>query len=398
MRQPDPIYLHSPGVISAAGIGLNETAATLFSPTLKPLPVYDHLIEGKHLPYGLVSEISPNPTMKEPFLVRTHQLIARCIQTMQGIDELKNKYDPRRIAVVLGSSTSGMREIEEYCRYQTKKGVFPDGACVDALNLGEPARFCADLIGAEGPVYTVSNACAASAVSFAAAARLIHADMADAVVTGGIDGFALFTTLGFLSLGAVSEKQCQPFGADRNGINLGEGGALFVLSKEESPVQFAGSGETCDAYHASAPEPTGMQASAAMQKALSQAGLTPSDIDFVSAHGTATPLNDSMEAAAIYRVFGNTVPTASLKPLTGHTLGGAGALQAAYAWILLTMNPGGKLPVNHIECKLDPALAAADIVTAPRQLGRPLRAVMGNAFAFGGSNCALVFKRTSYCD
>lgn len=200
-----------------------------------------------------------------------------------------------------------------------------------------------------------------------------------------------FTTSGFYALGALSLVQCRPFAADRSGINLGEGGALVLLTKEESPVRLAGFAHTCDAYHPSAPDPEGIEASKAMQMALAAAGLAPTAVDFVSAHGTATPLNDAMEAKAVNRVFGAQTPVASLKGLTGHTLAGAGALQAAFAWILLTMNPEGRLPVNTLSPVKDPALAAIDLVTEPRVLGRKIKAVAGNAFAFGGANASLVF-------
>ena len=224
------------------------------------------------------------------------------------------------------------------------------------------------------------------------AAEMIRAGIVDAVVTGGIDGFSKFTSHGFSSLGAMSNTQCSPFADNRHGINLGEGGALLVLSKEPSPVELVGWASTCDAHHPSAPEPEGVQASGAMQKALDRAQLKPQEIDFVSAHGTATALNDAMESKAIHRVFGTNAPVASLKGLTGHTLAGAGALQAAFAWILLTMNPEGILPVNGMTGAKDPALSEIDLITQPRRLGRALGAVMGNAFAFGGSNAVLIFK------
>ena len=130
-----------------------------------------------------------------------------------------------------------------------------------------------------------------------------------------------------------------------------------------------------------------------MEKALREANLAPKDIDFVSAHGTATPLNDAMEAKAVHRILGENARIASLKPYTGHTLAGAGALQAAFAWLLLTDNPEGRLFVNQTSGTKDPTLAPVHLVETPEKLGRPLKAVMGNAFAFGGSNAVLLFKR-----
>ena len=189
-----------------------------------------------------------------------------------------------------------MHEIEIGMKRLKEEGQLPDNFSVDALNLGKPAEYIAHRIGAAGPVYTVSNACASGAMAIASGAALIRAGLADVVVAGGIDGFSRFTTLGFYGLGALSLNPCRPFAQDRSGINLGEGGALVILSREESPMELAGYGVTSDAHHASAPHPEGLQASCAMEKALREARLMQEDIDFVSAHGTATPLNDAMDS------------------------------------------------------------------------------------------------------
>ncbi len=392
---PDRIFLNVVNCIGAAGTNLVKTRRTLFSPDFSPLPSYDGFIDGKKIAYGLVTELTDDPLRPDYRQTRTEKLTEQCLAELPGVFDLVKKYGAHRVAVVLGASTSGMHEIEAGMKTLKNEGKLPADFSVDVLNLGRPAEYVARRIGAAGPVYTVSNACASGAMALASGAELLRAGLADAVVAGGIDGFSRFTTLGFAGLGALSSAPCKPFCESRNGINLGEGGALAILTREESPVELAGWGVTSDAYHASAPHPDGLQASCAMGKALAAAGLAPEAIDFVSAHGTSTVLNDAMEAKAVNRVLGPCARMASLKPYTGHTLAGAGALQAAFAWMLLTENPEGRLFVNRTGGVKDPALSPIDLVEKPVSLGRPLNAVMGNAFAFGGSNAVLVFKRNA---
>ncbi len=389
----DRIFINEVNCITSAGINLQKTRETLFSPTFSPLPAYPGFIDGEAIAYGLAEELSDDASHPDYAVTRTEKLTERCLSDLPGVFELVHRYGAHRVAVVLGASTSGMHEIEIGMKQLKEEGHLPDTFSVDALNLGKPADYIARRIGAAGPVYTVSNACASGAMAIASGAALIRAGLADAVVAGGIDGFSRFTTLGFHGLGALSPAPCRPFAQNRSGINLGEGGALAVLSREESPMELAGYGATSDAYHASAPHPEGLQASCAMEKALREARLSPDAIDFVSAHGTATPLNDAMEAKAVNRVLGENARVASLKPYTGHTLAGAGALQAAFAWMLLTGNPEGRLFVNQTGGPKDPALSPIHLVETPEKLGRPVNAVMGNAFAFGGSNAVLIFKR-----
>lgn len=391
---PERIFLHVPNCISAAGRCLAETRETVLVRPFAPLPTCSDLIPGKNIAYGMVSSVADFPANPDFQFTRTKHLIDECVRGMTGLKNLLGLYRPERISVVLGASTSGMHEIESAQKIRRETGNFPDSFSIDALNLNEPTRYLAACLGAKGVVYTVSNACASGAMSLAIGAMLLRSNLADAVVCGGIDGYSRFTTLGFYHLGVVSEEPATPFGSDRHGINLGEGGALVVLSRQSSPVELAGIGLSCDAYHPSAPDPQGAGAAAAMAQALASAGIEPQAVDFISAHGTGTELNDAMEARAIAAVFGSNVPTASLKPFTGHTLAGAGALQAAFAWMLLQDNPQGLLPASFVGTGPDPDLASIDLVTERRTTGAPLSYVLGNAFAFGGANVSLLFHRT----
>ena len=198
--------------------------------------------------------------------------------------------------------------------------------------------------------------------------------------------------------------------SDRHGINLGEGGALVVLTRDRTASALAavtGVGETCDAHHISAPDPTGAGAANAMKLALESGGFSPNEIDLVSAHGTGTQQNDAAEALAIAEVIGANVPVASYKRLTGHTLAGAGALQAAIAAAHFIDNPDGRLAANASDKPADPALGirVIDDVSDDSQnsaqdniLHRPVRHVATNAFAFGGSNACIIYSNPQAFD
>jgi 3-oxoacyl-[acyl-carrier-protein] synthase-1 len=195
---------------------------------------------------------------------------------------------------------------------------------------------------------------------------------------------------GFSALESVSAARCNPLSANRNGINIGEGAALFLMSREAGPVRLAGWGESSDAYHMSAPDPHGKGAQLAMRQALARAGIGAHAIDYVNLHGTATPANDVMEAHAVAAVLGREVPVSSTKPLTGHTLGAAGAIEAALMWLTLAGNPRGQLPPHWWDGVADAALPALHVATPGSTLGRAPRHVMSLSFAFGGSNGVLV--------
>ncbi len=170
--------------------------------------------------------------------------------------------------------------------------------------------------------------------------------------------------------------------------------AITVVTVELGQDGVAGHGESSDAHHISAPLPDGSGARASMQQALAMAGLGADDIDYINLHGTATEQNDAMESRAVAALFGDRVAVSSTKRLTGHTLGAAGAIEAALAWIALTDNPDGVLPPHWMVGPVDPGLPPLRIVTPGDRLGRPLRHVLSNSFAFGGSNATLILAAT----
>jgi 3-oxoacyl-[acyl-carrier-protein] synthase-1 len=218
---------------------------------------------------------------------------------------------------------------------------------------------------------------------------LLQAGLCDVVVAGGIDSLCDLTLNGFAALESLSSDVCNPFSVHRRGINLGEGGALFVLSRLPSPVRLAGWGETADAYHISAPDPEGTGAEAAMRRALARAGCNPGAISYLNLHGTATKLNDLMEARAVSRVFGDDIPCSSTKPMTGHMLGAAGACEAAFTMMALQT---GKLPAHIWDGEADSEMPSVRLVARTGEANSSMRRAMSCSYAFGGNNIALVLE------
>jgi 3-oxoacyl-[acyl-carrier-protein] synthase-1 len=210
------------------------------------------------------------------------------------------------------------------------------------------------------------------------------------VIAGGADSLCAFTINGVNALESVAAGRCTPFSSPRCGINIGEGAALFLMSREPGPVRLAGWGETSDAHHMSAPDPQGGGAIAAIATALSRAGVHARDIDYVNLHGTATPLNDAMESHAVAAILGTAVACSSSKPLTGHALGAAGAIEAGLCWLALARNPARMLPPHWWDGAADPELPPLDLVAPGRRAHAPLRYALSQSFAFGGSNAALL--------
>ena len=306
-----------------------------------------------------------------------------------AIRDYTAQFDRKRLAIILGTSTSGIADNEKVL-----KQYFVNQTDVEVQHykqeMGSLAKALQMYLGWKGPAYTISTACSSSAKAMAAGQRLINADLADAVLVGGVDTLCQLTLNGFNSLESLSNGLCQPCGAQRDGINIGEAAGLFLLSKETAPVMLMAAGESMDAWHISAPHPEGKGAAEAMQKALDMAGVTASDIGYLNMHGTATPQNDVMEIKAVHTVFQSyDVPISSTKNKTGHCLGAAGAIETVICQQILADQSW--LPLHH-SGNIDPKLDEQNYVLNA-QLQQPIDYVMSNSFAFGGSNISLIFGR-----
>lgn len=329
------------------------------------------------------------PTALAPWSTRTARIAQLLITQLDApLAKLRARVKPERIAVILGTSTVGADVTEAAFRHYIEQGALP--ANYDLWRhhtYGALLHVVTNLIGARGPAWIVSTACTSSAKPLATAQRLIGAGLADAAVVGGIDTLCSMTLRGFFSLDSLAPAACRPFNAKRDGINIGEGGALLVLERDgDAQALLEAVGESSDAYHISAPHPQGVGARLAMQRALEQARLEPSAIDYVNAHGTGTRLNDSAEAQAISSLLGNDVPVVSTKGYTGHMLGGAGASEAV---ITLFSLMEGFIPASLGAAPIDEAITLNIPTTVVH--GRYRRA-LSNSFAFGGNNVSVLLR------
>jgi 3-oxoacyl-[acyl-carrier-protein] synthase-1 len=388
------VYLNAMGVSCALGSGAAEVRAALFDPA-RPGGVgpSDRWTPGRPQWLGaLRHEPAPlGPGVPARLRSRNNALLAHTLAQLRGpLDAAVARFGPGRVAVVLGTSTAGVAEGEAAARQRAAGAGWPPDYDYAQQEMGSAAAFVARELGVHGPAHGISTACSSAAKALASGARLLRAGLADAVVTGGADTLCALALAGFAALESVAAERSNPMSANRRGINLGEGCALFLMTREPGPVRLAGWGETSDAHHMSAPDPEGRGAADAMRLGLQRAGLAPAAIDYLNLHGTATRQNDAMESRAVAQVLGLDVPVSATKPVTGHALAAAAALEAAIAWLTLVDNPRGELPPHWWDGARDPALAPLAMAVPGASIGRPVRHVLSNSFAFGGSIVALV--------
>lgn len=299
------------------------------------------------------------------------------------------RHGAARVGVFLGTSTSGILQTEiAYRRRDPVTGALPpEFRYATTHNTGSVASFVRAALGLAGPAFVVSTACSSSAKVFANAARFLELGLIDAAVVGGVDSLCLTTLYGFNSLELLSPDICRPWDAERRGLSIGEGAAFALLERDAASPRgwLLGVGESSDGHHMSSPHPQGLGAAEAMHAALAQAGLAPQQVDYLNLHGTATPNNDAAEDLAVRSVFGAELACSSTKGATGHTLGAAGAVEAAFCLLALEHGvvPGG-LNRRHP----DPALGCRYLDAS---VEAPLRVVASNSFGFGGSNACVVF-------
>ncbi|RJF97216.1 beta-ketoacyl-ACP synthase [Noviherbaspirillum saxi] len=390
------IYLNHLGILCAAGNSPAEVKRRVLQQPESGIAMTERYSPGRMLPLGCVDDVLPSidhlPLAEQS---RNNRLaLAALAQIRSDIDVAIDRYGANRIGIVIGTSTSGIAESEAALREYHACKALPSSFHYSQQELASPASMLAAVLGISGPTYVHSTACASSAKAMASAARLLNMGICDAVLCGGIDSLCAFTVAGFAALESVSSTRCNPLSANRDGINIGEGAALFLMTREPGPVSLRGWGESSDAHHMSAPEPSGQGASLAIEKALARAGIAPSEIDYINLHGTATVQNDAMESHAVSRLFGDAVAVSSTKPFTGHALGAAGAIEAALCWLTMQDdNPGGSLPPHLWDGARDPAIPRLNLAISGASLGRPVRWCLSNSFAFGGANAALVFGR-----
>ncbi len=321
---------------------------------------------------------------------------AREAIAQSGLDLARE--DPTRIGVILGGGTSGLLDSEAYydLHLHGKKGR-PSHVLnhlPDAITDRVAQRF-----RVEGLKSTITTACSSSANAMGFAHDAIAAGLADVVITGGSDVLARLTYGGFNSLRSVDPEPCRPFDRERRGLSIGEAAGILVFEEWErakrrgAPIlaEFLGYGVTSDAYHMTAPDPTGAAGGRTVRAALAAARVNADDVDYVNAHGTATPQNDSAETAALKMGLGDRarhVPVSSIKSMIGHCLCASGAIEAVAT--VLTVRDGKIPPTIHYD-NPDPSCDLDYVPNAARDGN--VEVALSDSFAFGGNSSVVVFAR-----
>lgn len=386
-----PVYIAAATAANALGADWECVADALFAGDRSGLDTTFLLSDGRMPPVGrLRAEPEALPAGVAEWESRNNRLVHHCLTPLLPVIEAAvARFGASRLGIVIGTSTSGIGSWEAALPRRLADGVWPNDFHFPRHELGDPSAFIAAVTGIAGPCYSVSTACTSGAKAMVSAARLIRSGLCDAVVTGGVDTLCGLTLNGFSVLDSISAQRCNPFSINRDGINIGDGGALFLLTRDASDIRIAGWGESSDAHHLSAPDPEGGGATLAIAEALAHAGIAARDIAYINLHGTATRLNDAMEAQVTHRLFGGDTPCSSTKSLTGHMLGAAGSCEAAFVAMALQRR---EAPPHIWDGEADPDLPPLHLTD---RLGERVdgRYMMSCSYAFGGNNMALVLAR-----
>lgn len=392
------VFLSKPAMVSALGVGLEQHLARLFSGDTATLSLQSQWIDGESRYFGAVNlPLRDFPDdLPAAYHSRNNQLLWHALADLEpDIMAAIERYGRERVAVVMGTSTTGVDENIHVFQ------AVADGMAWDDLVfkqeqqvMSAPADFVQYQYGLRNACYGVSTACTSGARALISAARLLKLGICDAVICGGVDTLSPLTINGFHSLEVLSKGIANPFSSCRDGINIGEAAAAFVLSRERDAdgIALLGYGSSSDAYHMSSPRPDGLGAIQAFEQALQHANCVAQDIGWINLHGTGTQHNDSMESRAVAQVFGLNTPCTSTKPLTGHTLGAAGALEAALLWGVLSRqyNADGKLPAQIWDKQQDDELPHIALSNEHAYWQTAKRVGASSSFAFGGNNSVLI--------
>ena len=393
------------GALCACGLDFATATMALFQERRDPTPARRFKLEHP-LPYP-VFELPPSkldePDQNQPWL-RTSRLAVTAARaaladsgwkeghtTMPDLSQLK-------VGVCIGTTVGASMNDEKFYR-DFREHKTPGLQPITRYLSSNPAAVVAEVFDLRGPQMTVVNACSSGTDAIAIGTDWIRSGLCDVVLAGGSDELCRVTCNGFISLMISSTQPCRPFDENRNGLNLGEGAAILILESEKifrqrqisSPVRkqnppqtfIAGSGSACDAWHLTAPHPEGRGLRRALQLALDDAKINAEKIAFINAHGTATKNNDLTEGKVLKDIFPET-PFFSTKGHTGHTLGAAGALEAAFT---IAMLEAQKIPRSSGFYKIDPEIDHAPTSTAQTVSGS---FALSQSLAFGGNNSALI--------
>jgi len=390
-RLPHRVVVTGLGIVSSLALDREGTWSAMLAGKdgLGPLTRLHLPLE----PAQIAGQVALDPARHQTLCER---MALRALE--EALDGLQLEGDPERIGVFQGAGTSGLPVAEAYLeeRLAGRRGQAVEPAYQSPSTVTDAL---ARRLGATGPRGTIMNACSSSLLAIGQAWERLAAGELNLAVAGGAESLCRTTYAGFSCLKAVDPQKCRPFSRDRAGLNLGEGAVQLVLepldrARARGAVIYAevlGYGASMDAHHPTAPHPEGEGAARALVMALRVGHCDATEVDLVSAHGTATPANDGAECLAIRRALGSAadaVSVTSTKSQFGHTLGAAGAFGAAAA--ILALRDQVVSPTLRLE-EADPL---CDLDCTPREAkARHLRAALVNAFAFGGNNTSLLLRR-----
>jgi len=391
------VYVTGIGIISAIGNGTGETIESLknlrsgigkisrFNTVHGDIPVAQVQLDN--------TELARLAGVENDIKIYTRNTLLALIASSQAIQMAGWEIPAiRKTGAVFATTVGGMDYNEQYYRSLLKEARYKD--YISVFDSADCAEKVASHFGISTDITTISTACSSSANAILFGSRLIKSKRLDRVLVGGTDALTRFTLNGFFALEILSPTGCRPFDRERNGLTIGEGAAFLILESDSTAdpqriiCEVKGYANVSEAYHATASSADGFGAAKAMIEALENAGLEPSDMNYVNAHGTGTEINDLSEGKAIEKVFGNRIPpVSSTKAFTGHTLGAAGAVEAVFSSLAIsqgivfpTLNFSNRMP----ELSFDPQQIAESKI---------IKHVMSNSFGFGGSNTTLIFSK-----
>jgi 3-oxoacyl-[acyl-carrier-protein] synthase II len=393
------------GMVSAVGNDLPTFWQSLKEGRcgIGPITIFDTSAYRSHNG-GEVKGLSP----EKHFSLKELRRLSRCDQfgiiaarqAMQDSGIEKAEIDRERFGIILGADSGGIFSVEQYFRaLYTHASTRPSPSLLLSFSLATTTDHIAQVLDLRGPRTTTATVCSSSSAAIAFAYDAIASGAAELMVSGGSDSLCEVTYAGFNSLRAIDPAGCRPFDKNREGLSLGEGAGILILEELEHAQargariwgEVLGSGICAEAHHLTAPEPSGEGIARAIRLALGDAGIAPEAVDYINAHGTATPVNDVVETRGIKKTFGERayeIPVSSIKSMIGHCLGSAGGIEAVATLLSLR---GGVIPptINYAtpdpECDLD--------YTPNEAKEKDIHIAISNSFAFGGNNVCLVFGR-----
>lgn len=383
------------GIVSPLGFGASETARALREgrDCVTPVTAFDT----SKCRSSIAGQVGELPVAAERKAIRLHRASHMMIEAARELAKGDPGFSPQ--ALVIGTTSGGMSYGESFYRSQLTPGATRGrSAWLANYQPQKPVLDAMDDLGFRAPVQIIANACASGTNAVGHAFRLVRAGMHQRVLCGGYDAICEMVFAGFDSLQASTTDKVRPFDKGRTGLVLGEGAGLLALEEWESarrrgaPIlaEVTGYGISTDNHHLTQPHPSGIGPEMAMARALEDAAIAADSVDYINAHGTATPFNDASEGAAIAKLFGPRVPVSSTKGMMGHSLGAAGAIEAVIC--ILAMR-GHFLPPNINFCERDPAWELDIVANAARDAR--VGCVLSNSFGFGGTNASVVMKEAA---